>query len=651
MTNELDRARSALHGIPCPSSYEEWNKIGIAAVGAGLSLEDIDAWSATGTNYGGTKAVRANFKGVSANGGVGAGSLFRFAFEEGWSDSSRSKGKTSATKPASAKPVDAMAVWERFDPAHQCEHPYVAAKHGKPDNLRVVPASDTLRIAGKPVAGYLAVPAWGMDGNTLNSIQFIPPAGGPKLNLPRASFEDGVFVVGDLSASTKAFICEGIGQAWACNAATGQAAVVCFGLGRMASVAAAVHAAHPDKTLVIVPDADKEVQASEIARGLSGEWIELPAGKPNNFDVNDFSLEHGVPALTELLTQTRKPAMRYTLLTDTDLAETPPMKWRIKGVLPDTGLAVVFGASGSGKSFLVLDMLQAIAAGASWYERRSEPCPVVYCALEGEAGVAGRVAAYRKHHGSASSGVRYLTQPFSLLEPADIRDLAGAIIASGRAQVTVLDTLNRAAPGSDENDSRSMGLIIAAAKQLQALTGGLVILVHHSGKDQTKGMRGHSSLHAALDAVIEVRRDGDSWEWRLAKSKDSEDGLSHPFALKVVGLGTDSDGDAITSCVAVPKEEITNGFKRTPPPKAGNQKVVWDCLGEIFRKAGEVRPEGAPATLPAGRPCITLEAAVAHARTKLICEPKRQTERAQMAIRGLCDRGLLVHEGGYLWCK
>lgn len=215
----------------------------------------------------------------------------------------------------------------------------------------------------------------------------------------------------------------------------------------------------------------------------------------------------------------------------------------------------------------------------------------------------------------------------------------------------ILDTLNRAAPGADENDSKSMGQILAASKELQTLIGGLVLLVHHTGKDASKGLRGHSSLHAALDAAIEVRRDGDRREWLIAKSKDGEDGALHPFKLDVVELGTDEDGEPITSCTVQPVTEVADSIRRALPPKSGNQRAVWDALGEIFRKAGTAQPEGAPDTLPQGRPCITLEAAIEKTRTRLVCDPKRQTERAQSAIRGLVDRELLCHEGGFVWCK
>lgn len=69
-----------------------------------------------------------------------------------------------------------------------------------------------------------------------------------------------------------------------------------------------------------------------------------------------------------------------------------------------------------------------------------------------------------------------------------------------------------------------------------------MVLVHHAGKDVAKGMRGHSSLFAALDAVIQVSRgdkNPDFREWRLAKAKDGHDSEAHAFALRVVDLGED----------------------------------------------------------------------------------------------------------------
>jgi putative DNA primase/helicase len=653
---DLDRARAALHSIPPDLARDEWHAIGRAAIAAGLGIDDLDAWSAPAENYRGRRDIESAFRTIKPEGGTGAGTLFHHARQHGY-NGTESAGPTqhinhppkTPHRPAKqAATVSPAEIWARCVPADHADA-YIDRKRGKPDGLRVYPADAApLVIRVQNVGGFLALPCW--DGDTLQTIQFIPAGPGDKLNLPGASFGSGFFTVGEIT--DRAYIVEGVGQAWAVNQATGAAAVVCFGAGRMATVAKTLKAKHPAARLVVVPDRGQEEPAAKIAADVGGEWVAMPTDKPKNYDANDYAAEHGGEALAALLERPQAPPLRFKLLTDADLSALPPLRWRIKGVLPETGLAAWFGPSGSGKSFLVLDALKSLDAGQDWFGHKVKTCDVTYCALEGEGGIAGRVNAYRIRHGSSSGNIRYLVQPFSLLDGGDIHDLAQAIKASGNgAGVVVLDTLNRAAPGADENDSKSMGQIIAAAKQLQTLTGGLIVLVHHTGKDASKGLRGHSSLHAALDAAIEVRRDGDRREWVIAKSKDGEDGAAHPFKLDIVELGTDEDGEPVTSCVVHPVEVVADSIKKVMPPKSGNQRAIWDALGEIFRKAGNIKPEGAPDTLPQGRPCITLEAAIDQTRTRLVCDPKRQTERAQSAIRGLIDRELLCHEGGFLWCK
>jgi hypothetical protein len=204
--------------------------------------------------------------------------------------------------------------------------------------------------------------------------------------------------------------------------------------------------------------------------------------------------------------------------------------------------------------------------------------------------------------------------------------------------------LNRCAPGLDENDSREMGRVITAMKELQADLGGLVLVVHHSGKESTKGMRGHSSLLAALDVVVEVTRQDDRREWRLVKAKDGIDGQAHPFRLDVVDLGIDADGWTVTSCVIAPEERAEDAA-RSRLPKGGNQRVVWDALGELLRKSSEYGKGDAPSF----RPCVELEAAVSAIAPRLICEEKRKVERTRQAITGLLVSKTIEHRKGWLW--
>lgn len=289
--------------------------------------------------------------------------------------------------------------------------------------------------------------------------------------------------------------------------------------------------------------------------------------------------------------------LRYKLLNAAQITALPPLKWLVRGVLPAEGLAALYGVSGSGKSFLALDLFAAVAEGRRWYDCRVTQAPVVYACLEGEAGFKVRVQAWESHHGRPlPDAMRVVLQPFKLTDAQDIAELAAAIVAAGsKGAVVVLDTMNRAAPTSDENSSRDMGEILEGAKALQNLVGGLVVLVHHSGKDQTRGMRGHSSMYAALDAAIEVTRDGERRAWRMAKAKDGQDGVGYPFTLEEISLGEDEYGDPITSCVAVPAD----------PAEAKRQKQFTqrqtEGLQSLYRAAvehGEEDADGARIQVP-----------------------------------------------------
>lgn len=340
-------------------------------------------------------------------------------------------------------------------------------------------------------------------------------------------------------------------------------------------------------------------------------------------------------------------APRFPLLSPVDLARLPPMRERVRGVLPETGLAAFFGPSACGKSFLVLDLLGAITTGRAWFGHAvTTPCKAVYLALEGEAGVSKRVQAFIARHGEPE-GLRVVLSGLDIRLELDRRELAASIKAAGMAGgVLVLDTLNRSAPGLDENDSRDMGQVIDAMKALQAELGGLVLAVHHSGKDPLKGLRGHSSLLAALDAVVEVTRQEERREWKLSKAKDGEDGKSHPFRLDVVELGEDAEGWPITSCVVEPEELPADAVSRANLPRGGNQRIVWDGLGELFRDSKDFGQAGAPPT----RPCVKLEDAIHTLRDRIPCEQKRQTERTRQAFTRLIAAGLIHHREGWLWC-
>ena len=661
MLDDLNRASDALHFLDAGCDRDTWHRIGRAAIAAGVTVDELDTWSSTAGNYAGTRDVQAAFRTIKPDGGTGAGTLFHLARDAGWCEGSTRQHKPMQAPSKAAEPPRKAApgmspadVWSRCEAATNA-HPYIVQKRaaGVPlEGLRVVPDGDTLEIQREPMAGALVVPVTRADG-TVSSLQFIAAPdvaerlkakGRPgKLNLPGCAVQ-GWHAVGELLPGGVVHIVEGIGAAWSCWQATGAAAVVCFGSGRMRMVAVELRARDAAARLVLVPDVGKEEQAQAIAEEVNALVVTMPPGWPQNSDVNDLAQRDGGDVLAALLESASKPPQpepRYKLLNADDLRSLPALSWRVRGVLPAVGLAGLYGPSASGKSFLALDMAAAIAEGRQWFGCRVEAAPVVYAALEGEGGFKVRVAAWEMHTSRAlPDGLSMVLQSFKLTEPQDVAGLA-AVVPAGA--VVFLDTLNRAAPTADENSSKDMGEILSAAKRLQSLVNGLVVLVHHTGKDATKGLRGHSSLFAAMDAAVEVSRDGDRREWKVAKSKDGQDGAAHPFKLQIETLGTDDYGDVISSCVVVP-DHAAQDVRAVKLPQGGNQRLVLDALRPMFKDGATGKP-GAPLL----RPCIELEAAVIAGAGRLTCQTDRRATRTREAITGLVSRGVIGLNEGWLW--
>jgi len=353
------------------------------------------------------------------------------------------------------------------------------------------------------------------------------------------------------------------------------------------------------------------------------KWL-CPTLKYEDDTIYD-SIVWATPELKSQDTQTdTSTPTPYTFLTTEELKQLPPTKWRVKGLFPDQGLASIYGPSGSGKSFLALDLMAAVACGSAFYGHKTTSCPVVYVALEGTGGIAKRVEAYETHHKiKLPTSFRIVTDMLSLFS-SEASVFAEAVIEAGLNEgVIVIDTLAQSAPGSDENSSAHMGMIISNAQLLQRMTNGLVVLIHHTGKDASRGARGHSSLYAALDAALEVKRTQGGLEWLSAKVKDGASGNATSFRLERVVLGQDEDGDEISSCVAV-----GDLFRKTPltQPTGKNQKAVLDAL--LFKF-------GAGTT-------VATDKALDIAKASLTGQTTNTAQRAKEALEGLLEIGRLV---------
>lgn len=300
---------------------------------------------------------------------------------------------------------------------------------------------------------------------------------------------------------------------------------------------------------------------------------------------------------TRLASAPPAPKFRLVPIEEIDFARGSPDL--VRGLLPRSGLGVIFGPSGCGKSFLALDVALHIALGRAWASQRTEQAGVVYIAAEGAEGFRRRVVAARDRLSAWNAQFAMIAAAPNLgASPGDGPELVAAIRAQTLSRgwspgLVVIDTVARVIPGVEENSAKDVGRFIDSADLIARELRCLVLLIHHSGKNAEAGMRGSSALYGACDAVWSISNETGVRNVTLMKAKDGADNLAWSFALAVVEIGTDDDGEPITTCVVENVTEPNFGGtgkarKQSSPP---SQRLFFASLDEALSDRSEqVRP-------------------------------------------------------------
>lgn len=349
----------------------------------------------------------------------------------------------------------------------------------------------------------------------------------------------------------------------------------------------------------------------------------------------------------------------FRVFTAREIAAVKPMREVVRGLFPQKGLAVIYGPPEVGKSFLALDMACAIAEGAEWFGRKTIKSPVMILALEGEAGFSKRVRAWEAKNGrNIPTNVSFITGErnngdkagFSLTDAADVSHLhVSCKKAKCYGGVVLVDTMNRASPGMDENASQDMGKIVKGMGLLQSLLDCLVIAVHHPGKDVTRGMRGHSSLLGALDSsmIVGSTVEGDSitYFWVNGKTKDIGKSAPEGFIREVIDLGSDEYGDPITSCVVSPTYAEVRVDEKHLGPVGKIQRLIFAIAEGLVIESGdcfaEVKSNGAPS--------ITVDALVDSVINASQKKPRRDS--VQRSVSKMVQRQIFGGTYERVWFK
>jgi len=288
--------------------------------------------------------------------------------------------------------------------------------------------------------------------------------------------------------------------------------------------------------------------------------------------------------------------LRFLSLPDMLNAPQPP-DWIIRGYLEGDTLAILFGESGSMKSFVALDMALCVASGRPWHSFTvPKPGLVLYIAAEGSRGLAKRIKAFVVAHPMDMKAPLFtLPEPVQFLDQTEAEQAEEAIAAvaetSGPPRLIIIDTLARCF-GGDENSSQEMSAFVAALDHLRVRFKCAVLVVHHSGLQEKNRARGSSVLRAALDWEYRLTKMGDFRELVCSKSKDHEPPQTMLFKPEVIFTGwTDPETrEQVTSVVlnrATP-EETPGKMENVGQALKGANRIAFDALKLLCRTSNRV---------------------------------------------------------------
>jgi hypothetical protein len=309
--------------------------------------------------------------------------------------------------------------------------------------------------------------------------------------------------------------------------------------------------------------------------------------------------------------------LRAGLLDTASLRALPAPTPLVDGLLFRDTLAMLYGGSGVGKSFLALDVALHVAAGAWWHRRSVAAGPVLYIVAEGGMGFGRRVEAWERHNGLHADKLPVLWYPhaLNLFEVVWVAALV-EVISELMPALIIIDTFARCSLGAEENSARDIGRMVSHLDTIRRVAGSCVWLVHHSGKNTAAGARGSSALRGAMDTELEAVGDARRFDLHTRKQKDAPEigpiplGLRHVHGVASMALDRPAENlraddaahhsaEALAALVAidVPGGASTSAWRLasglTERTFYRHRKVLLDA-GQVVNVGSEARPRYRP---------------------------------------------------------
>ena len=446
------------------------------------------------------------------------------------------------------------------------DHPYLKRKGIEPHGAR---------LTGD---GRLIVPLYNASGD-LASLQYI----GEKEKRYHAGGTTKAcsWTLGEITPGL-IFVAEGYATAATVHEVSGRPCVIAYSANNLPIVVGQLREAHGQtQDIVIVADNDASGVGRNKADEASAKWGGRIVMPPTEGDANDYYQLGG--DLSALLFP---PVDDWLVPADAFSEQPAPLRWQIKKWLQAEALVMVHGPSGGGKTFMVLDMVMAVASKGvvnQWFGNKVRHGSVIYLAGEGHHGLRGRVAAWKQHKGVGELDMWLSRHGLDLNTPAGYQKTSDAIRALPNSpEIIVVDTLHRFLEG-DENSATDAKTMLDACSALIQEFSCSVILVHHTGvsSEAQHRARGSSAWRGALDIEISVVP-GATIEIVQRKSKDAEEAESVFAELQSVSINgwLDEDNDPVTSAVLEQGQAPVKDKKDSPLAK--HQKTfenAWWAAG------------------------------------------------------------------------
>ena len=143
-------------------------------------------------------------------------------------------------------------------------------------------------------------------------------------------------------------------------------------------------------------------------------------------------------------------------------------------------------------------------------------------------------------------------------------------------KLIILDTLSRVFGGGDENSPKDMGEFVGLVDFIRHATEATIRVVHHTGKNLSKGERGSTVLRGAADVIIQCSQKLNTVTISCQKMKDAENFPDFWLVRQIVPLK-----NGRSSCVLKPFSGSVSPMKRL----VKSESAILDSL-ESFGEAG-----------------------------------------------------------------